>query len=145
LVSDAGNLAMNPPKATSTEVLNVDLDITVKQGLSVLLSELEASLFVLNKTETTASLELTNGSDRLDEVVLGLIQVVQQLSKKARSIWDRCDSRTFNIGFTGGSMPHEKQFSLSSETIGLLAGIRGEIAITIYACGISTTSSRRQQ
>jgi hypothetical protein len=124
---------MNRPKTTPTEFLNVDLDIRTKQGLSVLLSELEVSMLVLNKTETTASLELANGGDRLDEVIVALVHVVQQLSEGARSIWDQCDNRRFNIGFKGGSMPPENQFLLSSETVALLASVCGEIAITIYA------------
>ena len=99
----------------------------------MLLSELEVSMLVLNKTETTASLELKNGGDRPDEVIVALIQVLQQLSKKARSIWDGCDSRTFNIGLKGGGMPREKKFSLSSEAIALLASFSDEIAVIIYA------------
>ena len=133
---------MPDPEPALTRFLNVDLDIEVKQGLSVLLAglkgpiELKGPMYVLYETETFASLELNSDFENildLDETIVGIVHVVQQLSKEARSVWDQCDHRTFNIGIQAGRTPHQTVFSISPETAALLVGVRGEIGITVYA------------
>jgi hypothetical protein len=69
----------------------------------------------------------------LDRTVLGLAGLIKSLPPKQAVIWKNCTFRRFNIGIQGGSEPHSTEFKVSAKAVSLLAEIRAELWITVYA------------
>ncbi len=117
-----------------TEFLNVDLDLRVSAGLEELLGYLGSSVLVMHQTAQVASLELSNSNDgSLDVTLVKWVELVQSLPESGRAIWDRCDHRSMNIGIQSAEKPHAVLFAISDKTVSLLASVRAEIALMVYA------------
>jgi hypothetical protein len=100
--------------------------------ISKLLDQLTVGMILLNKTPSTASLELRERHSSLDETVSALVREVNSLSAEAKEAWGKCDYRRFNIGFRAGNAPHERTFTIGQRTVESVASIGGEIVVTIY-------------
>lgn len=118
-----------------TRFLNVDLDIRLHADLDELLLHLEKSMFVLHREARRALLEVNGTGSRttLEGTMQGTIEAIRSLPAEARSLWDRCESRKFDIGVQAGVHPHEASFSISSDTLAALAEVRAELTLTVYA------------
>lgn len=116
-----------------TEFLNVDLDIVSDIDISSLLLYVAPSVLILNRTITTASLELRESENVLGDTLLKFVYIVQSLPKREKEIWNQCKSRTVNIGIKGGNIPYAQCFMIPRETVSLLACINVEIIFTVYA------------
>lgn len=136
---------MAPPRKRVTAFLNVDLDLRARHGLDELLNYLGPNILVLNRTTQEASVELKKERNSVEEAVLNLIELVQYFLLRAKSIWNHYDFRRVNIGIQAGSEPHEAYFTLSSETVSLLASVQCEIAFTVYALPLGRQSRRKDK
>jgi hypothetical protein len=116
-----------------TEFLNVDLDIRVQAGLETLLDAMASSVIVLNRTAQTASVELNEGYSSLEETTAKLVELVNSLPPKAKTIWGECELRSLNIGIQGGVEPHSSAFAISKETVSAIADAGLEVVVTVYA------------
>ena len=124
--------------------LNVDLDIESKEDLSVLIEDLGEDVIVLHhgpvKGINHASFELAHGFySGPDEALAGFCRLIKNLSPEARSVWDGCYSRLFDLGFECGTSPNRFWFELRPSTIGMVAEIGGSIAISIYPMSTEPT------
>jgi hypothetical protein len=128
-----GTAAMTTERKSVTRFLNVDLDLRAKTGLDEMLQALAPPLFILHQTEDRASAELVQSVSSLEQTICGLVAVIEALSPRARDLWDRCDMRTMNIGIQAGAEPHDACFTISKHAVSLLACVRSDIAITVYA------------
>jgi hypothetical protein len=116
-----------------TRFLNVDLDLRGDR-LEELLGYLGSSVLVMHQTAQVASLELSSSvNDSLDVTLAKWVELIQSLPERGRAIWDRCDLRSMNIGIQSAEKPHAALFAISNETVSLLASVRAEIALTVYA------------
>jgi hypothetical protein len=61
------------------------------------------------------------------------VRLINELPAQARGIWDRAAKRTFDIGMQSSQEPVQASYRLSAETLGAVAAIGAEIAITVYA------------
>jgi hypothetical protein len=121
------------PRANLTSFLNIDLDIRHPSRLDDLIPHLESAFFVLNRDANDASLELTESRETLEATALGIVKCVQRLPPEAKDIWVGCDFRRINAGIQAGGHPHAACFSISQETVQLLAGLHCEVVFTVYA------------
>jgi hypothetical protein len=124
---------MTLARTSITRFLNVDLDVRAHSGLGELLGPLASSVLVLNQSAQEASVELNEQHDSLEETIVKLIELIQSLPPQAEAIWNKCELRRFNIGIEAELEPYATCFTLSNQTISLLAGIKAEIMFTVYA------------
>jgi hypothetical protein len=124
---------MPVPGNATTNFLNVDLDLRARNGLDDLLKYLDQSVVVLNHTAHDASVELNKENASLEETLVNIIELVESLPPSARSIWTQCEFRRMNIGIQAGNKPHAALFTISSNTISLLARLQCEITFTVYS------------
>jgi hypothetical protein len=118
----------------TAQFLNVDLDLHDRSGVRSLVAAFEPKLVVLHKEETFASLELATGTTPpLDEVLNGIAEVVEALPRQARTLWDRCQRRTMNLGFEAGDTHPSRGFVIPGPTLTRLASVGAELEVTIYA------------
>jgi hypothetical protein len=115
------------------EFLDVDLDLRAEAGLEELLGYVAASVLVLNRTATEATLELNQEYGSLEDSVAGFIAVIRSLPPRAMSLWERGELRRMNIGIQAGLQPHQSCFDFSKETVASLADIQAEVVFTLYA------------
>jgi hypothetical protein len=123
---------MNLSPESTTEFLNVDLDLHGRDGLDDLIDAFGGSVFVLQRTAHQLSLEMTQSFPSADETLLGWVSLIEKLSPRARRLWDRCELRSFNIGIRAGRRPHQMCFDISKRAVSSVADVQSEIAITVY-------------
>jgi hypothetical protein len=121
------------PRADLTSFLNIDLDIRHRSRLDDLIAHLEPAFLVLKRDGNDASLELAEDRETLEETALGIVKCVQKLPPEAKDIWAGCDFRRDNAGIQAGGRPHAACFSISQDTVQLLAGLHCEVVFTVYA------------
>jgi len=124
--------------------LTVDLDIESKQDLAGLVQDLGEDVMVLHngpaKTFNHASFELAYDSySGPDEAISGFCVLIENLSPEARTIWNNCFTRLFDVGFECGSAPNRFWFELRPQTIQRVAAIGASIAMSIYPIPSETT------
>ncbi|SRR6266852_196294 len=118
----------------TAQFLNVDLDLHDRSGVDSLVAAFEPKLVVLHKEETFVSLELATGTTPpLDEVLNGIADVVEALPRQARTLWDRCQRRTMNLGFEAGDTHSSRGFLIPAPTLTRLVSVGAELEVTIYA------------
>jgi hypothetical protein len=119
----------------ATRFLNVDLDIRLRRGLDELLPYFEKAMFVLHREAGRALLEVNGAGSRstLERTILKMIEAIRSLPPEARTLWDRCESRKFDIGVQAGVHPRNANFRISSDTLAALAEVRGEVVFAVYA------------
>ena len=119
---------------------NVDLILTSREQIHGLVSELESKVTSLgpiqeNQGEYEVVLEVLvelNNCGGPDALLLAFCDAIEGLSKKSRSLWDRCERRVFDIGYDSGIEPWHYVSNIGEDTILRIAKLRGAIAITIY-------------
>jgi hypothetical protein len=114
----------------------VDLDLRAKSGLRTLQKALEPSVVVLSyQPRRFLSVELADIQPKdIDEAVRSFSQLIARFEPSARAIWDRCESRTLNVGIQAAATPHPAEFKLSQDAVVMLSHMRAEICITVYGC-----------
>ena len=120
-----------------TRFLVVDLDVISKRSLSTLIKAFDRHL-VGNDQERYGSRYLATFHARgwnltADREIHELATAVKKLPKEARMVWDRAQSREFNIGIAADREPRLREFMFSPRTIALVAQVRATIVITVYA------------
>jgi hypothetical protein len=123
------------PSSTRSETtfLNVDLDVRAKHGLEELLDSIKGSVIVLHRTTEEASVELNRNCSTPEEAIQHFVALIGSLAPEARRIWDQSEVRKMNVGIQAGNEPHAVSFAVSGQNVLKLAGIGGELVITVYA------------
>jgi hypothetical protein len=123
---------MSPSPGSTTEFLNVNLDLRAPEGLDDLAEAFGASVIVMQRATHLLSLEMNQSFSSVEETLVGWVSLVEKLPPRARALWDQCELRSFNIGIRAGESPHQAGFQMSQRVVSLLAEIGSEIAITVY-------------
>jgi hypothetical protein len=123
---------MSPSPGSTTEFLNVDLDLRAQEGLDDLAEAFGASVIVMQRAAHLLSLEMNQPFSSVEETLLGWVSLVEKLPPRARELWDQCELRSFNIGILAGKSPHQAGFRISQRVVSLVSEIGSEIAITVY-------------
>jgi hypothetical protein len=121
-----------PTREADTQFLNVDLDIRAERGLDTLIECMGDAVIAMYQSADSAAVELSDQYPTLEETIAGFTALIESLPEQGRHIWDKCQSRSMNIGIRAGDEPHSIEFALSKESINRLAAMDCEIAITVY-------------
>jgi hypothetical protein len=117
-----------------TKFLNVDLDLCGDTGdLNEILRSIETSVVVLSHADQEASVELAKEFSSLEQTVTALIELIDALQPKAKSIWNRLEFRRLNVGIQAAREPHAAFLALSAKAVESLAALQFEIFLTVYA------------
>jgi hypothetical protein len=116
--------------------LNTDLEIESKSDVSKIVEEFGKDVSVLHHGEMRgyqhASFEIPGSTAGADEVINSFCNLVEQLPKEVREMWDGCCAREFDIGYESGTAPQTFKSEIRAATVQRVAGIGASIGITIY-------------
>lgn len=123
--------------ASQGRFLNVDLDVSARTDLGHLLAAMERKMTVLNAELSPRHSFIcaeVNGQPRSAEhAILSFVSILAGLRGKARSQWNRCTGRCFNIGYDSPKACPALQDAVSLEAIRAAASVGASIGISIYA------------
>lgn len=123
-----------------TSFITVDLDVFSKTRLRALAEALGDSVIVLHEgrwgSRYSAHFELSNSWNlTADQEIQAFIRLLQTIPPSARRLWDRAQSRVFNIGVQAGLTPHAYELRVGPTTLAAVAALHGTIVLTTYAPG----------
>ena len=121
-----------------TRFLNVDLDVFSRSHLEPLVAALgrKVSLNYVGgeRGRYSAHLALANSHRKdADTLIRALAACVNGLPRAARKLWNEAQSREFNIGIQAGFEPRSYEIRIKTETLALVARLKGRIGVTTYA------------
>jgi hypothetical protein len=129
----------HPLNHEPTHYLNVDLDIQSRVPLDGLIQALGDDVIVLHvggeRGNYEAHVELATCDRRwsADRTILGLIDLVKRLPPRYRRIWDRAETREFNVGVQAGTERQVFELRLERRTLKAITGVKGTLVVTVYA------------
>lgn len=119
--------------------LNVDLDIESQNDLQILVDELEkdCSLHIYDKNVNNNNFASFSHRFAFDDyeinaIISAFCNSIENLSPKAREIWDSCCTRKFDAGFESGNFPKDFKSAIDADVIKRIADLSASIVITIY-------------
>jgi len=122
---------------TTTQFLNVDLEIAVSGDGGVLVEQLSQALFELHVSThrgvTRANYETTKLTKTADATVRELVRVLGRLSPAARRSWRAARVRDFNIGIQCESEPRSFELAIEPATLASVVKLGGRMVVTVYA------------
>lgn len=116
--------------------LNVDLDIETQTDPTPLIQALEPHAYSLERPPGQASFELNVPAipTTPEPLIREFVRLVEALPAPARAVWDRAWRRVLDIGVESRVVePFSETHHLTTATLLLVARVRAEIAITVYA------------
>lgn len=119
--------------------LNVDLELESPVDLTPLVQAF-GPIYLLHKTSEhpfVANLEIENACLDCEDTIAALLDLVENLDKRARGLWEDCRARRFDIGLQSGLTPHYKQYRLSATLMKRLTAIGAEV-VTLYGAQYET-------
>jgi len=123
--------------STTTQFLNVDLDVYSTSNLQSLITALGKKVFVLHagrdKRTYSAHLELARDTKNADDAISRFCDLIAALPKAQRDLWDTAKVRDFNIGVQAGMHPHCFEIELEEVTVQAASEIHARIVFTVYA------------
>jgi len=118
------------------EFLNIDLYIVSKVDISSIVSEFGDNVSVQYNDFIDgfyhASFE--TGCTEENEIIRKYVSLINNLSPKAKEIWNKCEKREFDFGYESGEMPNNFHSKISAVSVSSIANVGGSFVITIYPC-----------
>jgi len=109
------------------EYLNTDLQIESLADLTIVVDELGEDVFVLFngqiKGYNMVSFETNDVHSGADETINHFCLLIENLSPQARTLWDECVSREFDIGYQGGDSGSSFHSKLRAATLKRVAAL----------------------
>jgi hypothetical protein len=120
-----------------THYLNVDLDILSRSSLEPLVAafgQRVLSHYVGREGKRYgAHLSLAIYPEHADKAIRVFVALVKRLPARARRLWDKAQTRDFNIGVDAGFKPQSYELPLAIDIVRAVADVRGRIVFTVYA------------
>ena len=124
-------------KQSTTQFLNVDLDVDATSDLQPLVNAFGKKVIVLHagriRRRYAIHLELARVTKTADATIRGFCALIESLSKAGRDLWNGAKVREFNIGVQAGTQPHCCEFALAVETLKAASELGARIVFTVYA------------
>ncbi len=121
---------------TNITYLNTDLEIVSKEDISPIIQAFGNKVCILNQENREdyyfASLETNSNVISANLTAEYFCDLIEQLPRDIRSIWDNCDSRILDIGYECGTLPRYYRSELKSTTVQRIAEAKMSIVTTIY-------------
>ena len=121
------------PSRAGIRFLNVDLDIHSSHGFQDILIAFGSAVIVMNSSSEFLSLELSEGPSSVEGAIVRFGELVEQLPHAARAQWDKCRSKTMNVGIQSGTSPYAVEFRLPCHVFEVLLGVGADVVWTVYA------------
>ena len=67
-----------------------------------------------------------------ESTIIGMLNIVEALEGEARTLWDGCSLRNFNVGYDCGQDPFDFHTRLDNATLLRVAKVGAGIEITLY-------------
>ena len=67
-----------------------------------------------------------------EETIQAILSILDSLPESARSVWQACHERTFDIGYDCGDEPWGFQQEISNMTLARIAALGATLRVTIY-------------
>jgi len=116
--------------------LNTDLDLICDVEPRLLTEKLSVGDIYCHLTKGEDALWYVlceDDSDTEPELnLVRLLDAIESLSDPARSLWDRCTLREFNIGYDCGDQPWAFNQGISNKTLSRMAACGASFRITLY-------------
>jgi hypothetical protein len=123
--------------------INIDLEVWSKQNLQVLIDGFGKNVVNMGHLKfdngnVLASFELHYDSVEAwenieaDEIISVFCELIENLPKKARQIWNKSYKKVFDIGFESGNTEKSLNTELKVETLKRVQELGASIVITIY-------------
>jgi hypothetical protein len=117
--------------------LNVDLEIESTENLQPIIDDFGDNVSVLYHGENAkgfnfANFEISLGDRDADGIISNFCLLIENLSLETKTIWEKCCSKKFDIGFESGDFPRSYQTEIRADTIERVAKIGASIGVTIY-------------
>ncbi|HEX7604904.1 MAG TPA: hypothetical protein VF316_24965, partial [Polyangiaceae bacterium] len=97
----------------------------------------EPGAFALNCTAERdgyfANLELASQPTDAESALRSFVRLVDELSPRARQLWNQTSKRDFSIGVQAGSVPWSFELALTPDVLALVAGVGARIVFVVYA------------
>ena len=116
---------------------NVEFELETREDIDGLLECLGENIDISHHRQLEngidfVSFRLRESYETPEAVIAELCSLVEKLPSHARSIWDGCEVRRFDIGFESGNTNLAICTEIKHGTINRVSGIGGSLAITIY-------------
>jgi hypothetical protein len=128
----------NRPKVT-IRYINTDLDLTSARDLRPLANALEANgvrpLYPIKQSADGLWYSVLEIEDYLEEpepTICIMLEAIEKLDGEARSVWDECTRRDFNIGYDCGDEPWAFNNGISNAVVLRIAESGASLRITLY-------------
>ena len=127
-----------PTDGGETEFLNVDLEVFSRERLAPLVEALGPSVHVLHEgrwgRRYAACLEVS-GSYRLsaDAIIRRMVRLLTKMPRSARVLWNRAQTRQFNVGIEAAARSRTFELPLGPETLRAAARVGAQLVVTVYA------------
>jgi hypothetical protein len=135
--SDAGKEMSSKDRSSTTEFLNVDLDIYAQFDLQPIVSRLGKKVTVLyvgrERRIYNAHLEVAAVTKSADSTIRRFCGLIQALPTAERQLWNRAKRRDFSIGVQAGEQPNSCDFAVEAETVQAVAQVGARIVLTVYS------------
>jgi len=127
----------------NTYYIDTDLELFASFDLTALAAVLEAQeLFPLHVTQQEdgcwmAGFEFATieGDEKYadpESTIMGMLDIVEALEGEARTLWNSCSLRNFDIGYACGEEPFAFHHRISNSTLLRIANVGGAMEITLY-------------
>lgn len=122
-----------------THFMNVDLDILSARPLDELgaaFGDAVHILYIGREGEFYGGhFELAKpyGPSDAEVLIQSFVNLIRQLPRGARKLWNDARTRDFNVGIQAARDPVSHELRLSTESLKAIAGIGGSVVITTYA------------
>ena len=121
---------------SNTRFLNVDLDLWSAASLDPLVKAFGRTVLVLYSGKEgrrySAHLELATPLADADRVIRRFVRLVERLPRTARTLWNRAQTREFNIGVQAEATPLRYDLQLKPETVLAMARVHARLGVTVY-------------
>ncbi|MFI4862007.1 MAG: hypothetical protein ACIAXF_15175 [Phycisphaerales bacterium JB063] len=116
--------------------MNVDLEVESPNPLDVLIEDLGEDVLVLHNSQArglhTAAFEVSYGGGDAESSLSLFCTLIENLSPKAKAVWDACISRTFDLGYGSGDTPRNFRSIIHPDTVARIAKLNAVLVVTIY-------------
>jgi hypothetical protein len=127
--------------STTTQFLNVDLDIYSKRDLRPLVKGFGTKVDVLyvgrDRGRHSARLEISQHARTAtaDSIIRAFCRLIEGLGERERLMWNNATVRSFSVGIQAGTKPNTRDFVIRPSTVKAVSKLGAEIVLTIYAHG----------
>lgn len=116
--------------------LNTDLELESPNDLSPIVEHFGEEVINLYNGKIRkhffASFEISGFCESPDFIIQQFCQLAESLEGKEKNLWDGCYSRTFDIGYEGGTYPSSYTDEIRVETLERVAALGASLRITVY-------------